>query len=72
MNNKKRWGRRLGIGIGATILVSIAFYIEIFTGKVGIEPLKAYIGFIALIAGLLIPTLTVTDYMKVKRENEQK
>ena len=73
-NEKKRFGRRAGIGIGAIVLISLAFYVIIFVFKsnadllkVGLDLFGNYSAIILGIAGFIIGGLSATDILLKKK-----
>lgn len=62
-NEKKRFGRRAGGGIVAAGLISIGFYVCIFS-SVDLEWFKFYTTFITGVYGFVVGGLTLTDLLK--------
>jgi len=59
-NNKRHWGRRLGLGVAWFIAVTVAFYFCIIRG-VEIDWFTRYAGYLTLGIGFIDGCLTVTD-----------
>lgn len=62
-NEKKRFGRRAGGGIVAAGLITIAFYVCIFS-TTSLEWFKFYTTFITGVYGFVVGGLTLTDLLK--------
>jgi len=60
-NDKKKWGRRLGVFIGVATLVSVAFYVCVFRGPDYLEYFKQYSMIIFGIGAVVTTGLTATD-----------
>jgi len=59
-NEKKRWGRRLGSVIGATLLITVAYYIVMFKG-LELAWWSEYAKYTAYFLGFLVGALSATD-----------
>lgn len=64
-NDKKRFGRRLGTTIGATILITVAYYICLFQGH-DISWFTTYTKYVSYFLGFLVGGLTITDVVLKK------
>lgn len=62
-NEKKRFGRRAGGGIVAVSLITLAFYVCIFS-SVDMAWFKIYTTFITGVYGFVVGGLTLTDLLK--------
>ncbi len=74
-NEKKGFSRRAGVGIGALILISVAFYYIIETFKMKAELLKLgmdlfgnYTSIILAISAIIIGGLSATDLLGKKKQ----
>lgn len=74
-NEKKGFSRRAGIGIGALVLISIAFYYVIESFKMKAELLKLgmdlfgnYTSIVLAIAAIIISGLSATDILGKKKQ----
>jgi len=73
-NEKKRFSRRVGVGVGAIVLISIAFYYVIETFKMKAELLKLgmdlfgnYTSIVLAISAIIIGGLSATDLLGKKK-----
>ena len=65
----KRWGRRLGATIAGVVLITIPYYIVMFSGY-DLSWWSEYAKNIMFLTGLLVGGLTVTDAINESKKGE--